>query len=40
MKNLKKRFQSTFKFSNNDINKLLLLLRKGVYPFEYNEWDE
>ena len=31
----KKRFKSTFKFSNNDINKFILLLRKGVYPDEY-----
>ena len=31
----KKRFKSTFKFSNNDINKFILLLRKGVYPYEY-----
>ena len=22
-------------FSNNDINKFILLLRKGVYPYEY-----
>ena len=35
---LKKRFDNTFKFSNNDTNKfilLLLYLRKGVYPYEY-----
>ena len=31
---LKKRFKNTFKFSNNDINKFILLLRKGVYPYE------
>ena len=31
---LKKRFKNTFKFSNNDTNKLILLLRKGVYPYE------
>ena len=29
---LKKGFKSKFKFSNNDINKFILLLRKGVYP--------
>ena len=32
---LKKRFKNTFKFSDNDINKFILLLRKVVYPFEY-----
>ena len=32
---LKKQFKNTFKFSNNDINKFILLLRKGVYPYEY-----
>ena len=31
---LKKRFK-TFNFSNNDINKFILLLRKGVYPYKY-----
>ena len=30
---LKKRFKNTFKFSNNDINKFILLLRKGVYHY-------
>ena len=29
---LKKRFKNTFKFSNNDIKKFLLLLRKSAYP--------
>ena len=28
---LKKRFENTFKFSNNDINKFILFLKKGVY---------
>ena len=32
---LKKRFKKTFKFSDNDINKFILLLKKGVYPYEY-----
>ena len=31
----KKGFKSTFKFFDNDINKFILLLRKGVYPYEY-----
>ena len=35
MKNKKKRFKNTFKFSNNDINKFILLLTKGFYPYEY-----
>ena len=32
---LKIRFKNTFRFSNNDINKFILLLRKGVYCCEY-----
>ena len=36
---LKKRFKNTFKFSNNDTNKFILLLRKVVYPYEYmDQW--
>ena len=32
--------KNTFPFSNNDINKFIFLLRKGVYPFEYKEYWE
>ena len=34
-KDLIKRFENTYEFSNRDINKFVLLLRKGVYPYEY-----
>ena len=34
-KELIKRFASTYEFCNNDLNKFVLLLRKGVYPYEY-----
>ena len=32
---LKKRFKNTFKVFNNDIDKFILLLRNGIYPYEY-----
>ena len=32
---LKERFFNTYKFSNHDNNKFILLLQKGVYPYEY-----
>ena len=38
---LKKRFKNTFKFSNNDINKFILLIRRGVYHYGYkDEWEK
>ena len=32
---LKERFFNTYKFSNHNNNKIILLLPKGVYPYEY-----
>ena len=37
---VKIKFKNTFKFSSNDINKFILLLRKDVYPFEHmDDWE-
>ena len=36
---LRNRFRNIFKFSNNDINRFTLLLRRGVYPYQYiDDW--
>ena len=38
---LKKKFKNTFKFYDKDINKFVLLLRKGVYAYEYIcDWEK
>ena len=38
-KELLERFSNTYEFCGNDLNKFLILLRKGVYPYEYmDEW--
>ena len=36
-KDLIKRFPSTYEFCNKDINKFILLLIKGIYPYEYTD---
>ena len=39
-KKLIKRFKNIYELYNKDINKFILLLRKGVYPYEYmDSWE-
>ena len=40
-KELIERFANTYKFCDNDLNKFVMFLRKGVYPYEYIDgWDK
>ena len=35
IEDLIQRFTNTYEFCNGDLNKFILFLRKGVYPYEY-----
>ena len=38
---LNKNFLNTYRFCNGDVNKFVLLLRKGFYPYKYmDSWEK
>ena len=40
IKDLIKEFPNTYNFCKDDINKFVMLLQKGVYPYEYmDSWE-